>query len=916
MNVIFTRLLGLSPLTLLLTNLMTVNAQTPTVQDCLGAIPVCQDIYVEENSYYGTGAYPNEVFNPSGNCENDCPGSCLDGEQNSVWYVFTVQQGGMLRLTIDPLNDSDDYDWAVYDITALRCDQIYTQYPLMQKSCNAWGSSGINGNTGISSLMGGTAHCNHCGEAGTSKWNADLPVIEGRTYVLLIENWGSPEGGYTLDFSASTASIYDDVRPELMDVHESEITCGVTEIVCEFTENVMCESVDPSDFTFSGPGGPYTVLDVQGQTCMLGGEMERVYTLIIDRPVSEDGDYSLQLKPLNFVYDACNNFALGNTISFVVDLGAPVIDESGMSVQTATCGLANGSITGLEVTGNPPFAYLWTDSGGNTVGTGLDLLNVPSGNYYFQVTDENTCETNSGPYFIDQTGAPVFDDNAMVITSATYGANNGSITGILVTGTPPITYQWTDPLNNIVGTNLDLTNIYADTYTLTITDQYGCDTLAGPYFVPEIGGPVMVTAVADPGDICIGEGSELNALSTGGTGVYIYSWTSDPPGFTSDIQSPVVYPTVTTTYYVTISDGYNPAEGNVTVVVNPQPQCNAGEDETIPYGTSTTIYGAAWGGTGSYIYHWEPSYLLIDPDLPTPSTKKLYSTTVFVLYVADQNTNCLSLTDSVIVYMEGGPLGVTLSAGDDTICELESTTLTAYGFGGNFDHYTYTWKKGMNVLKIEENATSSLTIHPGVQGNHTYAVEVFDQFNTFTSEITVNVSLSPVFSIEPGPSIVACPLDSVVLLPDHAYTGASYYWSNGSTGPSLTVGTTGIGFEIRTLDLTITNSEGCSFSDTVTIVFDFASCSGIMEQDDAPSLLVYPNPTTGELTVRFTDGAGFKQLDVIDIQGVTIKNENLQNRNDGLNLITVDLSDLPDGIYFLRAIHEQYVRYQKVVVSN
>jgi len=143
--------------------------------------------------------------------------------------------------------------------------------------------------------MGGSGNCNHCGQNQTNIWNADLPVIEGRTYVLLIENWGSPDGGYTLDFSASEASIYDDVRPELMDVHEEEITCGVTEVVCEFTENVMCESVNTTDFLFSGPGGPYTVLDCQGQTCMLGGEMERTYTLIIDRPISEDGDYSLQL---------------------------------------------------------------------------------------------------------------------------------------------------------------------------------------------------------------------------------------------------------------------------------------------------------------------------------------------------------------------------------------------------------------------------------------------------------------------------------------------------------------------------------------------------------------------------------------------------------------------------------------------
>ncbi|MFT4903024.1 MAG: hypothetical protein ACI84S_000729, partial [Thalassomonas sp.] len=59
----------------------------PTVQDCDGAIPVCQDIYKEAVSYSGEGNYPNEIN--SGN-------SCLSGEINDAWYIFTVQTGGDL----------------------------------------------------------------------------------------------------------------------------------------------------------------------------------------------------------------------------------------------------------------------------------------------------------------------------------------------------------------------------------------------------------------------------------------------------------------------------------------------------------------------------------------------------------------------------------------------------------------------------------------------------------------------------------------------------------------------------------------------------------------------------------------------------------------------------------------------------
>ena len=60
-------------------------AQAPTNQDCLGAISVCQDVYVQPNSFSGSGNYPGEINGPI---------SCLGSEVNSVWYTFTIQTSG------------------------------------------------------------------------------------------------------------------------------------------------------------------------------------------------------------------------------------------------------------------------------------------------------------------------------------------------------------------------------------------------------------------------------------------------------------------------------------------------------------------------------------------------------------------------------------------------------------------------------------------------------------------------------------------------------------------------------------------------------------------------------------------------------------------------------------------------------
>ena len=179
-------------------------AQVPTVQDCLGAIPICQDVYEELNSYSGSGNYPNEIYNPTGDCTLDCPGSCLDGEQNSVWYIITVQHDGNLRFTLDPAGN-DDYDWAVYDLTEFQCSDIRYNYSQMQKSCNAYGGP-PDDSTGISTANGGTTDCNHCGSGGSSLWNMDLFVTKGRTYVLVVENWSGTNDGFMPARFSSTMS--------------------------------------------------------------------------------------------------------------------------------------------------------------------------------------------------------------------------------------------------------------------------------------------------------------------------------------------------------------------------------------------------------------------------------------------------------------------------------------------------------------------------------------------------------------------------------------------------------------------------------------------------------------------------------------------------------------------------------------
>jgi PKD repeat protein len=142
------------------------------------------------------------------------------------------------------------------------------------------------------------------------------------------------------------------------------------------------------------------------------------------------------------------------------------------------------------------------------------------------------------------------------------------------------------------------------TVQLTATNNGGSGTEIKMDYIHVTEG-MSVSATASPGEICKGEWSQLEATPTGGSGTYTYSWTSDPPGFTSSLQNPLVTPVINTLYMVDVSDGSQSASAAVTVVVNPLPEiilgdwpemiCNVG---VPPLQLTAIPVGGEYSGTG------------------------------------------------------------------------------------------------------------------------------------------------------------------------------------------------------------------------------------------------------------------------------------------------------------------------------
>ncbi|RME92299.1 MAG: hypothetical protein D6772_17075, partial [Bacteroidetes bacterium] len=158
----------------------------PTIQDCLGAIPVCQSTYTEDRSPSGQGNIRNEI--PPGV-------TCIYGDNNSIWYIFNASEDGQLGFIITPNDLNDDYDWALFNLTGRSCNQLNRSN---LESCNAAGGPGCHGQTGCSAR--GTGNYTEGGCNNTGPINDLVPMQAGETFVLVVSNWTGSTNGYTIDF--------------------------------------------------------------------------------------------------------------------------------------------------------------------------------------------------------------------------------------------------------------------------------------------------------------------------------------------------------------------------------------------------------------------------------------------------------------------------------------------------------------------------------------------------------------------------------------------------------------------------------------------------------------------------------------------------------------------------------------------
>lgn len=437
-----------------------------------------------------------------------------------------------------------------------------------------------------------------------------------------------------------------------------------------------------------------------------------------------------------------------------------------------------GFSANLQATGAT--SYSWSPT------TGLNNPNIPSPiaspttttTYIVTGTDGNSCvNTDTVTVFV----------NPQPTVSAGSDKNICPADSVQLQATGAASYTWT-PTNGLSCTNCadpKASPVTTTTYTVIGTDTNGCkDTNTVKVTVNP---PPVVNAGSNVA-ICIGNSTTLQA-----TGAASYSWSPATGLSCTNCASPTANPTTTTTYTVIGANGNSCLDtATVTVTVNPLPNVNAGNDQTICVGFSANLQA-----TGATSYSWTPTTGLSNPNIPSPVASPT-TTTTYIVTGTDGNS-CIN-TDTVTIFVNPQP---TVNSSNKTICLGDSTQLQATGAA------SYTWSPATGL-----SCTSCAIPKASPATTTTYTLVGTDVNGCKdTTSVTVTVNSLPV--VNAGADQNICIGSSVNL----SATGASSYtWTPGTglscsncANPTASPATT------TTYIVTGTNGNGCSDTDHITI---------------------------------------------------------------------------------------------------
>jgi len=583
------------------------------------------------------------------------------------------------------------------------------------------------------------------------------------------------------------------------------------------------------------------------------------------------------------------------------------------AITQPTCASSTGSVvlSGLPATGT--WTLTRTPGAVTTTGTGTTstITGLAAGTYTYTVINASTCvSTSSANVVINAQPATPTAPTVGTITQPTCASATGSVVlnGLPTTGAWTLVRTPGAITTTGTGTTSTITGLAAGTYTYTVTNASTCvSTSSANVFInaqpatptaPTVGTITQPTCATATGSVV------LNGLPATGT------WTlTRTPG------------TVTTTGTGTNSTITGLTAGTYTYTVTNSSTCVSTSSSNVVINTVAGAPTAPTVGTITQPTCATETGSVVLNDLPATGTWTLTRTPGAVTTTGTGTTSTITgLAAGTYTYTVTNASTCISSSSANIVIDAQPAMPTA-PIVGTIAQPTCASATGSVVLNgLPTTGTWTLTCTPGgTTTTGTGTISTITGLATGTYTYTVTNASTCISSSSANIVIDAQPVTPIA---QYTYTsnGLTVTFSNtsvGATSYSWDIG----GFVSNDVNpiysfpsngqyavVLTANNQGCTSTYTQTITI---SGVGIETAEMSDNLMVYPNPTTGMITIQLNGQVSNAKLFISDMMGRVVFQKVIREIKESL-----DLTSLSPGIYELQINNENKTIHQRIVIHQ